>query len=94
MDMVLLVLHSCITSNSKQQAGKNEASAKNPIIEAGSNFKTSNFTAKALMLSPKPMGDLTVATSIFDIQSVVANAVFKWKSLLRRSNETCFTIAL
>lgn len=35
MDMVLLVLHSCITSNSKQQAGKNEASAKNPIIEAG-----------------------------------------------------------
>lgn len=40
-----------------------------------SNFKTSNFTAKALMLSPKPKGDLTVATAIFDIQSVVANAV-------------------
>lgn len=42
-----------------------------------SNFKTSNFTAKALMLSPKPKGDLTVATAIFDIQSVVAIAVFK-----------------
>lgn len=42
-----------------------------------SNFKMSNFTAKALMLSPKPKGDLTVATAIFDIQSVVAIAVFK-----------------
>lgn len=35
IDTVLLVLHSCITPNSKQQAGKNEASAKNPIIEVG-----------------------------------------------------------